>query len=306
MTTEPRRMMDGYGSDEMALPIWKLCQSVGGDYAKGLGAVPGDFYCDLTEEIAKELEIIVVDIRKTRTYWGRTEIDDMPPECASADGKTSMEGEECAVCEHRTDTPWLLSAADRRNVCNISYNILGISFADSLPLLIRAGGISALPVRQLLTQLRLNKSLKGEYYRAIITVTSAQKKTPSGEAYNLHFKIKGLVEDQNRIKELKQESAQLLGAPMALPESREDEEEVSTPAPTERVPLGYLPDGTPYFSEAEKEQLVAQLNKKKDPAPAKKTATQKIDKPAATEAKKGEEEPPAEQLPPNEPLNLDF
>ena len=269
MSNEPQRMMDGYGTDEMAIPIWKLCQSVGGDYAKEIGAVPGNFYCQLTQEIAKELEIIVVDIRKTRTYWGRTEIEDMPPECASLNGETNMDGNECATCKYKTDTPWLLSAADRRNMCTVSYNILGINFADSLPLLIRAGGISAMPVRQLMTQLRLNKTLKGEYYRAIVNITSAKKKTPSGEAYNLYFKIKGLVEDQKQIEEFKQESLSLLGAPMMLPEGR-DEDEIE--------PLGFLPNGTPYHSEAEKEKLiVAQLQTMEPGAGEAKVLTEKTE-----------------------------
>ncbi len=245
MGNEPERMMDGYGTDELALPIWKLCQNVGGDYAKGLGAIPGDFYCELTGDRAKELEIIVVDIRKSRTYWGRTEIDDTPPLCASLDGMTSIEGDECATCEHKTDAPWLLPAADRRKMCSINYIIMGINFADSLPLLIRAGGISAQPVRQLLTQLRLNKTLKGEYHRAVITVTSAPKKTPAGEAYNLHFKIKGLIQEKKQIEEFKQQSFSLLGTPL-LPEGRDDEE-----------PLGYTPEGTPFYSEEERDRLIA-------------------------------------------------
>jgi len=319
-------MMDGYGTDELAIPTWKLCQSVGGEYAKGIGAVPGDFFCDLTEDIAKELNIIVVDIRKTRTYWGRTEIDDMPPECGSMDGKVNLDGELCESCEHKTDTPWLIPAADRRKMCTVNYNVLGINFADSLPLLIRASGISALPVRQLMTQLRLNRTLKGEYHKAVIIVTSAPKKTPSGEAYSLHFKIKGLVQDEAQIEEFKQLSASYLGAPLMLPESREDEE---------LEPLGYLPDGTPFHSEIEKEQLIAekltemggtgevtQLTEKTGPkiiAPPvtnEKKATEKTGEPKTTspDRKSVEEktagtpatEPAAEVLPAREPLSLDF
>ncbi len=314
----PERMMDGYGTDELAIPTWKLCQNVGGDYAKGIGAVPGDFFCDLTEDIAKELNIIVVDIRKTRTYWGRTEIDDMPPECGSLDGKVSLEGEVCESCEHKTDAPWLISAVERRNMCTVSYNVLGINFDDSLPLLIRASGISALPVRQLMTQLRLNKTLKGEYHRAVIIVTSAPKKTPSGEAFSLHFKIKGLVQDQAQIEEFKQESASLLGTSLMLPEGREDEEP---------EPLGYLPDGTPFHSEAEKEQLIAQqlaemdgpgkvtqLTEKANPQiiePPASKETIETPPPAAEKAEKEAErkrkqEATGEQLPAREPLSLEF
>jgi hypothetical protein len=241
--------MDTYGHDEMAVPQWKLVQSVGADYAKSLGAKPGDFYCTSTEEIAKELEIVVVDIRKQRTFWGRTDIDEAPPECSSLDGITSLDGKECASCEHRCDTPWSVDSTKRRELCTMNYNILAINTADSMPCLIRAGGINALPTRQLLTLLRFNKNLKGEYHRALIAVTSAKKKTPAGEAYTLHFKIKGLAPEA-QANELKEESLQLLGVPLALPEPEEEEE-----------PLGYTPEGKPVYTEEEKRQVLNELKK---------------------------------------------
>ena len=255
MTTEPKRKLDGYGPEDMAVPEIKLVQNVGMDYAKSLGARPGQFYCPLTDEISDELKIIVVDIQTTRTYWGREEIEDAPPDCASWDAKSmqAMDGGDCSSCPHRCDTPWLLKPAERRQKCNLSYNILGIKEDNFLPVIIRAGGISALPVRQLITQIKLNRSLKGEIHRAIISISSAKKRTSAGEAYALHPKIVELITDDTKAEELRAESNRLLGAPIALPEGRPEEEP---------RPLGFTPEGTPFYSEEERERLMAA------PAPA--------------------------------------
>ena len=261
---EAKRRLDTYSSEDMAIPTFKLVQNVGSDYAKNLGAQPGDFYCPLTEEMAKELEIVVVDIRTQRTYWGRNEIEDSPPDCASLDAKsmTSMDGKDCNTCKYRCDVPWTLKPTERRQMCNLSYNVLGINTVDGMPILIRAGGISALPARQLITLLRLNKKLKGEYHRVLVGVSSAKKKTPSGEAYTMHFKIKGLVSDEARANELKNQSLQLLGMPIALPEGRPEEEE----------PVAYTPEGKPIYTEEERQRAI--LRDKAAPPGEKKEAAE--------------------------------
>ena len=120
---------------------------------------------------------------------------------------------------------------------------------DFIPLLIRAGGISALPVRQLITQLRLNRALKGDYHRAVVNVTSVKKKTSAGEAYTLHPKIVRLITDERKATELKEQSIKLLGAPIPLPEGRPEDE-------AEREPLGFTPKGVPFYSEEEKIRLM--------------------------------------------------
>ena len=281
---EPKRMLDGYEPGDMALPEFKLIQAVGGDYAKSLGAKPGQFFCPLDDSIVDELEIVVVDIQATRTYWGRDEIEDSPPDCASLDTKSmrSITGEDCTTCSHRSDTPWLLKPQERRQMCNLSYNILGIKVDDFTPLLIRAGGISALPVRQLITQLRLNRALRGDYHKALISITSIKKKTSAGEAYTLHPKIKTLITDESKARELKNESLQLLGAPIALPKGRPEEE--------------FTPEGKPIYSEEEAEKL------KELWGPGEKPVAPPVAMPMGkVEAGRGET-----KQPPEKKLDLDF
>jgi hypothetical protein len=277
---EPRRRLDEYEPGEMALPEFRLIQAVGGDYAKSLGAKPGQFFCSLDDSIADELEIVVVDIQATRTYWGRNEIEDSPPDCASLDAKSmrSITGEDCAACSHRSDTPWLLKPQERRQMCNLSYNILGIKVDDFTPLLIRAGGISALPVRQLITQLRLNKALRGDYHKALISITSVKKKTSAGGAYTLHPKIKTLITDESKAQELKNESLQLLGSPVALPEARPEDE-----------PIAYTPEGKPVYTEEEKQQVATKLESETTP-------------PVKPAPEREERKEPSRE----EPLDLDF
>lgn len=240
MANEPIRTMDGLGPEDMAIPEIKLIQNVGGSEAKESGAKPGDFYCTVTGEIIKNspgFDIIVVDIRKQRTYWGRTEIEDEPPVCASLDARVNMQGESCDQCpyEARSDTPWTLSIAERRQKCLPSYTILAIDIRNQLPILMRAAGISTQTVRELLTSLRLNKQLKGEYYRANIHVTSQTRKTASGDAFVLILRTTGLISDQKQVEELKVQSLQMLGMTL-LPEGIQDiqDEQVTIPLSVEK------------------------------------------------------------------------
>lgn len=222
------RNMDNFGTDDMALPEVKLIQNVGGDYAKELGAMPGDFYFTLTDDIVKGeigFDVIVVDMQKTRTYWGRDDMGEDPPDCASLDANSmlSMDGKDCTECPHRCDTPWLLSASERRSKCIMNYNVLTINTENLMPLLIRTSGISSKAVKELNTQLRMNKALKGDYHRALVQVNSIKKKTAAGDAYAMRFRVKELISDALKAAELKAQSEQLLGTQLGLPEGREPE-----------------------------------------------------------------------------------
>lgn len=244
MVNQPTRTMDGLGPEDMALPEIKLIQNVGGSEAKAGGAAPGDFYCTVTGEIIKGetgFDLVVVDIHKQRTYWGRTEIEDEPPICASADAKVNMQGDSCEQCPYnvRTDAPWAIPAAERRNMCLPTYSVLAIDTRNYMPILVRASGISTQSVRELLTSLRLNKSLKGEYHRAQVHVTSVTKKTASGEAFAMVLRITDLIADPKQIEALKSQSIQLLGVPL-LPEGVQEEDLTSPPAapPPPAAPKG--------------------------------------------------------------------
>jgi hypothetical protein len=279
------REMDGYGPEDFVIPEIKLIQNVGGETAKGEGAKPGDFYIQITgEKITEPFNITVIDIRKQRTYWGRTEIADEPPVCSSADGKTSLNGEECDKCpyEARNDTPWLLSADERRKKCLLHYTILAIK--DSMPVIIRAGGISIQGVRELLTQLRQNRQLKGEYHRAVVKVSSVKKKTAAGEAFQMQLRAADLISDAAKVKELLELSNQFLG--IALPVGTPEEE---TPAEaTQKAP-----------------EAKSEVTPKPEPKPEAKPAAPPAPVPeaqAAEVSQPGSEEPEPEP----EKLDVDF
>ena len=260
MATEPQRRMDGYGPEDMAIPTWVLLQKTGGDWAKSLGGEPGQFHNTGSDELADELTLIIVDILTGRARWSE-EISDAGPVCASLDAKSSfsLNGDDCGHCPYRLDTPWTVDAAERRKMCCLNYTILGIDLNDYMPCIIRAHGISALPTRQLVTQLKMNRQLHGEYFRAVVNIKSQEKTTRYGTAYTLHPRIAELITDESRAAELKAESNRLLGAPIPLPEGRPLEEE---------PPLGFTPEGIPFYSEAERDRLLAQA-----PAPAAPPAT---------------------------------
>jgi len=292
MTQEPQRKLDEYGPEEMAIPEWKMIQKVGGDFAKGAGAEPGDFYNTITDEIKKELNIVVVDILMGRARWG-DEISNAGPVCATMDARSneSIYGDDCSKCEFRLDAPWATDAKERRTKCCLNYSILGIDLDnDFLPCMIRAHGISSLSARQLITQLKMNRALKGEYFKARINIKSLAKETPYGTAFAIHPKIVELIADESKVKELKAESNRLLGTPIALPEGRPEEEQ----------PLGFTPEGTPFYSEEEKDKL---LTKETEKPKTEETKTAKAPKAIAAPEKeeKLEAETPTAQTP-----DLDF
>ena len=221
---------DGLGPEDMAIPEVKLIQNVGGSTAKEAGASPGDFYCSLTDEVIKGIDgfdMVIVVMQKNRTYWGRTDISNEPPECASLQvrrgGGTSLLGDDCSLCEHRNEAPWLLTTAERRVKCLLNYNILGINM-DGLPILLRASGISSLPAKELYTQLTLNKILKKDWYKATTHVSSIPKKLAAGDAFALRFGKLQLIEDAVQLEEFKVQSNQMLGTQIALPEGRDEVE----------------------------------------------------------------------------------
>lgn len=284
MTNEPQRRMDTYGPEDMAIPEWRVVQKVGGDWAKQQGAQPGSFHNTGSDEIADEINIVVVDILTGRAKWGG-EISDAGPACASMDAKSnlSMNGDDCGQCPSRLDTPWSAEATERRRMCCLNYTILAIDLNNYMPCLIRAHGISALPTRQLLTQLKLNRALRGQYYRAVVNIKSQEKTTKYGTAYALHPKVVELITDESKAEELKTESNRLLGIPILLPEGR-PEEEVE--------PMGFTPDGTPFYSEEEKQKLMAPIDTTSAETP-----------PTGTKPEPPKEE---EKEPPKTELDLDF
>ena len=212
------RYMDGYGSDDMSTPEIKLIQSVGGQIAKDQGATPGDFYLPLTDEVIKKgdgLDIVIADIIKTRTYWGRSEMDAEPPECASTDARSmrSIFGNDCAICDKRVEMPGLIENKDeRRKKCSPGFTILAIRADESrMPVLIRAHGINATPTRELITLLKINRQVKGAYEKVLIHLSSNAIKTPSGEAFVMAFKPKAIITD-DKASEFLLQTKQLLGS----------------------------------------------------------------------------------------------
>ncbi|GAJ12502.1 unnamed protein product, partial [marine sediment metagenome] len=131
--------------------------------------------------------------------------------------------------------------------------------------------------------------LKGEYFRAAINIKSQEKKGRAGTAYALHPKIVEFITDETKTIELKAESDRLLGTPIPLPEGRPEEEP---------LPLGFTPEGIPFYSEAERDRLLAQI-----PATAEAPATTTVPAttPAAAEAPVAAA-PPATPTPATAPI----
>ena len=127
-------------------------------------------------------------------------------------------------------------------MCLLNFTLLGIDIDhDNLPVLVRAHGVAVKPVRELITQLKLNRTLKRQYYRAVVNIKSEEKKTAFGSVYILRPKIAHLVTDELLAEQMRLQSQELLGAPIALPEGRPEEEiaeVVVDKRGTEKKPVG--------------------------------------------------------------------
>ena len=233
MGGEIRPRLDEYGAEDMVLPEARLVQRTGGEVAKEKGAKLGQFYNTVTGVISDELNIVVVDILAGRTRWEEDAIGSSGPECYSLDTKRNLsaDGRDCLECEYRLDTPWSVSAAERRTKCCLNYTVLGIDLDhDQEPVIIRGHGVSVKPMRELITQLRMNQALRGDYFRAVVNVKGEERKTDFGVVYAPSCRLVKLITDDAKVKELKLQSQQLLGAPLALPEGRPEDELVEVQA----------------------------------------------------------------------------
>jgi hypothetical protein len=217
---------------DLAIPEIKLVQNSGGSEAKSFGALPGDFYCSLTQEIIKGAEgfdiIVAGPIQKTRTYWATEEIKDEPPVCASQDGVTSINGDVCiSACPHSAynDAPYMLDKSERRMKCVPNFHVVAIKVDDMMPVLIRCSGVSAQAAKELKSLLVFHKAIRGQYYRAKIHVGSVAKKTSFGDIFAIKFGNPTPL-DTATIAEVKEQIALLSGVELpALTEATEGPKE---------------------------------------------------------------------------------
>ncbi len=211
---EQRWVGDELGQDDLAVPEIKLIQNTGGDIAKGAGAKAGQFYSELTDETFDSFDFVVASMQATRTFWGRSEIDEEPPECSSLDMVEGFLG-KCAECPNRNDQPWLLKAEERRTKCLVNYNIIGINLTNGLPAMLRVSGLSSQNAKQLYTQLKLHPMIQGDWSRAQTLVSSQPRKTPYGDAFAVKFgKLELIPVDQ--LPSIRKRVGQLVGT--SLPE----------------------------------------------------------------------------------------
>jgi hypothetical protein len=204
--------------NDMAIPEMKLVQALGGDEAKVFGAKAGDFYCPITQQVvpgATGFQMVILRMpTKTRTYWGRTEIEDEPPTCGSSDGETSLNGDICkSACPYKVynDNPGMVPAEQRRALCTPSFNVVGVNTADMMPVMIRCSGISAGAARNLITLLTFHKDIKGKPYKVTLKVTAVTKKTPFGDSYAVAFGQPTPIADQAMLADLRGLTEQLTG-----------------------------------------------------------------------------------------------
>ena len=236
------RNMDSIDVKNITPPELKLVQNVGGEDAKASGALPGNLFCPQTREIFKSgVDGVVVDMVRTRTYWGRDGISDGPPACSCANADVPNASGvlgECAKCQNNFENPWELSADDRKSICLVSWTILMITKDTLSPYMIRAGGISATPAKNLWSSIRMNRNLKVlGLHRGLFHFGSEKRKTASGEAYMWTFQPLGILEAE-KAQDLRALSSTLLGSTdwNDVPQEIAAGEKKALPAPLPETP----------------------------------------------------------------------
>ena len=248
------RQVDDWGQEELVAPEIRLVQKTTTGAAEAMQVKPGNFFNVITQEdLGSEIEIVIVDLNKNRTYWGSDEIGDSPPLCSSMDAKSmvSISGEDCSKCEFRVDNPWLLKADERRDKCLPSFMIWGLLLTgdEPLPFILRASGISSRAVQALFTRFRLNKNYRDPktgnimFNIAKVLLKSAEQKTPYGLSFALSFGEITLFNDENTEKMMLALSESVLGSSAATLEAatQDQPEQIETTTPPEEKAVEKAP-----------------------------------------------------------------
>lgn len=185
--SEPiRTMMSSLGMDDMNIPELKINQATGGDYAKeSLKANLGQMYVSTTGEVYDQIDLQILMVQRNQTFWGRSDITDEPPICASLDGITSLDGQLCKECQHYRERA-SLDKEERRKECQRGYVVLALD-ENQMPYVIRLMGISADAGRDLNAMLYFNKGLRTNRGGFFFRVSTLKKKTAAGEAWMFKF-----------------------------------------------------------------------------------------------------------------------
>ena len=175
-----------------------------------------------------------------------------------------------------------------------------------MPNLIRCGGISALPARELYTQLSMNRMVAAHWYKAFSHVSSVAKKTVSGEAFAIKFGKLNLIQDQEELSFYKEMSAGLVHSQVGIP-NMPTPEEIEATAATE------IPEKAESTTEEEKpveekpaEKPVEEPPKAEEkPKPPAAPAAPKTSNKKETNKETKETEPPPE-VPPEAEAEIDL
>lgn len=81
--------------EDILLPQLNIIQPTSKDSEKGLGS----FINSVTGDVYQKLDIVPILVQKGRVKFVESKMD-LPPECKSLDGITSVDGKICAECEY--------------------------------------------------------------------------------------------------------------------------------------------------------------------------------------------------------------
>ncbi len=242
-----RTMMSSLGMDDMNIPELKINQATGGDYAKEqLEAKLGQMYVSTTGEIYDTIDLQILMVQRNQTFWGRSDITDEPPICASLDGVTSIDGQTCKDCPHYRERA-SLDKEERRKECQRGYVVLALD-ENQMPYVIRLMGISADSGRDLNAMLYFNKGLRSNRGAFFFRVSTMKKKTAAGEAWMFKFL---LLKDKFPTDDQKGEYVRV-AADMGM---------LNAPAEKPQITQGQTPEPTPETDDQRRERVLSEADK---------------------------------------------
>ncbi len=123
-------------------------------------------------EAVKEIECVILDIRKTRNYWstGMDESDGTPPDCSSPDGKRGFgdPGGDCAMCPHAL----FGSGKNNSQACSERRQLFLMLPGSGLPYMLSVPPSS---IHALMREYIVPMTGKGKHYYAVRTKISLVK-----------------------------------------------------------------------------------------------------------------------------------
>ncbi len=178
--------LEDFGAEDMVTPILKIVQPMSQEGEQG------GFFCALTQENYKEIEIVFLGFHKTRVLFEEGVLD-QEPLCKSNDNKVpdpSVEAPMSADCKTCPYSQWTLGKDGKQKSpeCADVFSFVGLMVDTQFPFLLDVKGLSIKPTKKFLSVVSLVAKTRGVgLWNAKVTIGCDEVKKEKGKAYVIRF-----------------------------------------------------------------------------------------------------------------------